>query len=135
MAVFTKQELETILKYTEEHLAETKRMGPGYYGIRERYDYAVEEDERYIEKLKKQIDDYDQNQLELNQLLVLNWIKEERERNKELTPFGVLSVLFDETNNRSIDYMVLEAMNQLTTNQQLEILYVFVEYERKEVPK
>lgn len=60
MADFTKQELETMLKDTEEHLAETKMMGPGYYKIRERYDYAVEADERYIEKLKKQIAEYDQ---------------------------------------------------------------------------
>ncbi|MGK0607171.1 hypothetical protein [Enterococcus gilvus] len=133
MAEFTKTELETMLKDTEEHLAETMRLGPGYYRIRERYDYAIESDERYIEKLRKQIAEYDQNQLEPEQLLVLNWIKDELDRNKELKPFGVLSVLFDEAHNRSLDYDVLEAMNSLTTRQQLEVLEVFVECELKEV--
>ena len=75
MTEFSKKELEALLKDTEEHLAETKRSGPGYYGIRERYDYAVEADERYIEKLKKQIADYDLNTLNENQQVVLEWLK------------------------------------------------------------
>lgn len=76
MAEFTKTELEKILIDTQEHLAETKRLGPGYYGIRGRYDYAVESDERYIEKLRKQITEYDQAALNENQQIVLEWLKE-----------------------------------------------------------
>ena len=76
MAEFTKTELEKILIDTQEHLAETKRLGPGYYRIRERYDYAVEADERYIEKLKRQIAEYDQDKLNENQQIVLEWVKE-----------------------------------------------------------
>ncbi|AXG38836.1 hypothetical protein EGCR1_08995 [Enterococcus gilvus] len=79
MAGFTKKQLETILKDTQEHLAETKRLGPGYYRIRERYDYAIESDERYIEKLRKQIAEYDQDKLNKNQQIVLEWLKEEKE--------------------------------------------------------
>lgn len=112
MADFTKTELETILKDTEEHLDETKRMGPGYYKIRERYDYAVEADERYIEKLKKQIAEYDQGKLNSDQQVVLDWLK---------YPLN------------DIPDKVLKAYQELSPEQQLEVLAAFAEWGMKEV--
>lgn len=122
MADFTKTELETILKDTEEHLAETKMMGPGYYKIRERYDYAVEADERYIEKLKKQIAEYDQGKLNSDQQIVLDVLKEE---SLGTSPFFTIWHAME--NDQLFDSKGMD------TKQQFQVLVAFSEWGMKEV--
>lgn len=127
MADFTKTELETILKDTEEHLAETKMMGPGYYKIRERYDYAVEADERYIEKLKKQIAEYDQGKLNSNQQIVLEWLKEEKEERCSFE--SAIYWYFEDDVEPDI------ISDRLTQREFLQVLAAFAEWGMKEVAK
>ncbi|HCM85561.1 MULTISPECIES: hypothetical protein [Enterococcus] len=120
MAGFTKKQLETILKDTQEHLAETKRLGPGYYRIRERYDYAVEADERYIEKLRKQIAEYDQSALNENQQIVLEWLKwSVKEQGNSPMDAVYLLVLGESLVSVSLAYIAL------TPDQQTQVLAVF----------
>ncbi|MDT2599464.1 hypothetical protein P7D85_06730 [Enterococcus hulanensis] len=128
MTEFSKKELEALLKDTEEHLAETKRSGPGYYGIRERYDYAVEADERYIEKLKKQIADYDLNTLNENQQVVLDWLKKNAEWG---TPTGLIYEL-TKRNSMAAEY-IITAHDQLNKLEQFQVLAAFAEWGMKEV--
>ena len=120
MAGFTKKQLETILKDTQEHLAETKRLGPGYYRIRERYDYAIESDERYIEKLRKQIVEYDQSTLNENQQVVLEWLKwSVKEQGNSPMDAIYLLVLGETLDSVSLAYIAL------TPEQQTQVLTVF----------
>lgn len=129
MAEFTKTELEKILKDTHEHLAETKRMGPGYYRIRERYDYAVEADERYIEKLKKQIAVYDQAALNKNQQVVLDWLKEQVSIGSDLQ--YVLWEFTDNVYEEPATYSVTEqtkAWLELTQREQFQVLAAFADW-------
>lgn len=128
MTEFSKKELEALLKDTEEHLAETKRSGPGYYGIRERYDYAVEADERYIEKLKKQIADYDLNTLNENQQVVLDWLKKNAEWG---TPTGLIYEL-TKRNSMAAEY-IITAHDQLNKLEQFQVLAAYAEWGMKEV--
>lgn len=132
LADFTKQELEKILIDTQEHLAETKRIGPGYYRIRERYDYAIEADERYIEKLKKQIADYDQDKLNENQQIVLEWLKD-----GDNSPFAMISTLDDDfvgiDTGCFLPSKVREGFEALTNKEQFEILAAFAKRGMKEV--
>ncbi len=128
MTEFSKKELEALLKDTEEHLAETKRSGPGYYGIRERYDYAVEADERYIEKLKKQIADYDLNTLNENQQVVLEWLKKNSEWG---TPTGLIYELA-KRNSMAAEH-IITAHDQLNKLEQFQVLAAYAECGMKEV--
>lgn len=124
MAGFTKKQLETILKDTQEHLAETKRLGPGYYRIRERYDYAVEADERYIEKLRKQIAEYDQAALNKNQQIVLEWLKSNSNALKvPMLAIYELAGLADEK--------VRAAYRQLNREEEFQVLAAFAEWGMK----
>lgn len=125
MTEFSKKELEALLKDTEEHLAETKRLGPGYYGIRERYDYAVEADERYIEKLKRQIADYDLNRFNENQQVVLELLQKAYAKNKWMTPFGAVFSVANEN-----DFAIRA---WLTKEEQFKVLAAFADWEMKEV--
>jgi len=121
---FSKQEPETMLKDTEEHLAETMRLGPGYYRIRERYDYAIESDERYIEKLRKQIAEYDQAALNENQQIVLEWLKSNSNALKvPMLAIYELAGLADEK--------VRAAYLQLNREEEFQVLAAFAEWGRK----
>lgn len=119
-----------MLKDTEEHLAETKRLGPGYYRIRERYDYAVESDERYIEKLKKQIAEYDQAALNKNQQIVLEWLKKNSEWG---TPTGLIYELA-KRNSIAAEY-IITAHDQLNDLEQFQVLAAFAEWGKEEAAK
>lgn len=130
MTEFTKTELEKILIDTQEHLAETKRLGPGYYGIRERYDYAIEADERYIEKLKRQIAEYDQAALNKNQQIVLEWLKD---RTTVSSITNALWLLLDDALEVDYDTDGSEAWNRLTIDQKFQVLAAFAEWGMKEV--
>lgn len=141
MTEFSKKELEALLKDTDEHLAETKRLGPGYYGIRERYDYAVEADERYIEKLKKQIADYDINTLNENQQIVLEWLKQVSGTEGSLTRalyslYHLNLVRKEYFDNLTIDTKehqleVRSALRNLSRKKEAQILAAFAEWGMK----
>lgn len=66
-------------------------------------------------------------QLQLNesQQIVLDWLKEEQTKNPELTIFGTLSVLFDESENRFMSLDVIDALNNLSNSQQDGVFQAF----------
>lgn len=125
MADFTKQELEAFLQSAEEHLAETKLLGPGYYKVRERYDYAIDADERYIEKLKRQIVEYDRDTLNKNQQIVLEWLKSD-DHPSYSNIFDIFSDLLD----YQVPVEVGEAFTEMMTDsaQQFQVLQAFAEW-------
>lgn len=67
----------------------------------------------------------DQPQLNENQQIVLDWLKEERTKNPELTIFGTLSVLFDESENRCMSLDVIDALIDLSNSQQAGVFQAF----------
>lgn len=123
-----------MLKDTEEHLAETMRLGPGYYRIRERYDYAIESDERYIEKLEKQIAEYDQVALNKNQQIVSEWLKEQVSNGETLQ-----YILWELTDNAyeepamGILSAYTKAWLELEEDEQFQVLAAFAEWGKEEV--
>lgn len=133
MTEFSKKELEALLKDTEEHLAETKRLGPGYYGNRGRYDYAIEADERYIEKLKKQIDEYDQSTLNENQQIVLEWLKAYADKDSGDCPMQTIFYMWDCIRSNMLGVEELTALIILTRIEQFQVLAAFAEWGMKEV--
>lgn len=79
-----------------------------------------------MEKVKKAI--FDQPQLNENQQIVLEWLKEEQTKNPELTIFGTLSVLFDESENRFMSLDVIDALNNLSNPQQSGVFQAFSQW-------
>ncbi|MBW5474890.1 hypothetical protein [Enterococcus gallinarum] len=71
------------------------------------------------------VEDHDQPQLNENQQIVLEWLKEEQTKNPELTIFGTLSVLFDESENRFMNLDVIDALNNLSNPQQNGVFQAF----------
>lgn len=67
----------------------------------------------------------DQPQLNENQQIVLEWLKEEQTKNPELSIFGTLSVLFDESDNRFMNLDVIDALNDLSNSQQAGVFQAF----------
>lgn len=127
MAEFTKTELEKILIDTEEHLAETKRLGPGYYRIRERYDYAIESDERYIEK---QIAEYDQVALNKNQQIVLDYLTIENRLTKEAPLLSINNFAQDHFGAK-LPEKVEKAYRKLNVEEDYQVLAAFAEWGMK----
>lgn len=76
-----------------------------------------------MEKVKEVI--FAQPQLNPNQQMVLEWLKEEQTKNPELTIFGMLSVLFDESENRFMNLDVIDALNNLSNPQQEGVFQAF----------
>ena len=70
----------------------------------------------------------DQPQLNENQQIVLEWLKEEQTKNPELTIFGTLSVLFDESENRFMNLDVIDALNDLSNSQQAGVFQAFSQW-------
>lgn len=70
----------------------------------------------------------DQPQLNENQQMVLEWLKEEQTKNPELTIFGTLSVLFDESENRFMNLDVIDALNDLSNSQQAGVFQEFSQW-------
>lgn len=64
-------------------------------------------------------------QLNENQQIVLEWLKEEQTKNPELSIFGTLSVLFDESENRFMNLDVIDALNDLSNSQQAGVFQAF----------
>lgn len=67
----------------------------------------------------------DQPQLNENQQIVLWWLKEEQTKNPELSIFGTLSVLFDESENRFMNLDVIDSLNNLSNPQQEGVFQAF----------
>lgn len=80
--------------------------------------YTASEFNKAVEMLK-------QPQLNENQQIVLEWLKEEQTKNPELTIFGTLSVLFDESENRFMNLDVIDALNDLSNSQQAGVFQAF----------
>lgn len=70
----------------------------------------------------------EQPQLNENQQMVLEWLKEEQTKNPELTIFGTLSVLFDESENRFMNLDVIDALNDLSNSQQSGVFQAFSQW-------
>lgn len=66
-----------------------------------------------------------QPQFNENQQIVLEWLKEEQTKNPELSIFGTLSVLFDESENRFMNLDVIDALNNLSNPQQEGVFQAF----------
>lgn len=81
--------------------------------------------EENVDDLAKAIVDVLQPQLNDNQQMVLEWLKEEQTKNPELTIFGTLSVLFDESENRFMNLDVIDALNNLSNPQQEGVFQAF----------
>lgn len=81
------------------------------------YDFLLETIDTYQE--------IEQPQLNPNQQMVLEWLKEEQTKNPELTIFGTLSVLFDESDNRFMNLDVIDALNNLSNPQQEGVFQAF----------
>ncbi|SPW86803.1 Uncharacterised protein [Enterococcus malodoratus] len=122
-----------MLKDTEEHLAETMRLGPGYYRIRERYDYAIESDERYIEKLRKQIAEYDQDKLNENQQIVLEWLKSQGKRRPIMTIADFADAYYGLEGAPVVPLEILSSYEQLSDDEVYQLLAAFAEWGKKEV--
>ncbi|MDT2983754.1 hypothetical protein [Enterococcus casseliflavus] len=71
------------------------------------------------------VEDHDQPQLNENQQIVLEWLKEEQTKNPELSIFGTLSVLFDGSENRFMSLDVIDALNNLSNPQHSEEMPIF----------
>lgn len=69
-----------------------------------------------------------QPQLNENQQIVLEWLKEEQTKNPELSIFGTLSVLFDESENRFMNLDVIDALNDLSNSQQSGVFQAFSQW-------
>ena len=85
----------------------------------------------YNEGLKAAIhilESCDQPQLNENQQIVLEWLKEEQTKNLELSIFGTLSVLFDESENRFMNLDVIDALNDLSNSQQSGVFQAFSQW-------
>ena len=83
-----------------------------------------------MEKVKEAI--FEQPQLNENQQMVLEWLKEEQTKNPELTIFGTLSVLFDESENRFMNLDVIDALNDLSNPQQEGVFQAFSKWALKQ---
>lgn len=83
--------------------------------------YTASEFNKAVEMLK-------QPQLNENQQIVLEWLKEEQTKNPELTIFGTLSVLFDESENRFMSLDVIDALNNLSNPQQSGVFQAFSQW-------
>lgn len=70
----------------------------------------------------------DHPQLNENQQIVLEWLKEEQTKNPELTIFGTLSVLVDESENRFMSLDVIDALIDLSNSQQAGVFQVFSQW-------
>ena len=79
-----------------------------------------------MEKVKEAI--FAQPQLNENQQIVLEWLKEEQTKNPELSIFGTLSVLFDESENRFMSLDVIDALNDLSNSRQAGVFQAFSQW-------
>lgn len=83
----------------------------------------------YIQEIANElVEALDQPTLNKNQQIVLEWLKEEQTKNPELTIFGTLSVLFDESENRCMNLDVIDALNELSNSKQAGVFQAFASW-------
>lgn len=68
---------------------------------------------------------FEQPQLNPNQQVVVEWLKNEQTNNPDLTIFGTLEVLFNESENRFMSLDVIDALSDLSNSQQVGVLQLF----------
>ena len=81
------------------------------------------------DELVNVFEEYAQPQLNENQQIVLWWLKEEQTKNPELSIFGTLSVLFDESENRFMNLEVIDALKDLSNSQQAGVFQAFSQWD------
>ncbi|QOG30879.1 hypothetical protein [Enterococcus casseliflavus] len=96
--------------------------------VKKRYSYSSHKHEVNWDDIVDIVEDYDQPQLNENQQIVLEWLKEEQTKNPELSIFGTLSVLFDESENRFMSLDVIDALNDLSNSQQAGVFQAFSQW-------
>lgn len=82
----------------------------------------------HIQSVANRLVELTEPQLNDNQQIVLEWLKEEQTKNPELTIFGTLSVLFDESENRFMSLDVIDALNDLSNSQQAGVFQGFSQW-------
>ena len=88
-----------------------------------------EVEEVYLKNAIRYIREYgSQPTLNENQQIVLDWLREEKSKNPELSIFGTLSVLFDESENRFMSLDVIDALNDLSNKQQADVFQSFSQW-------
>ncbi|HBA1104345.1 TPA: hypothetical protein J8Y49_002357 [Enterococcus faecium] len=114
------------LNENQQVLSGSELIGVIYSQLLEDFGFGYIEKDLWMiaENLSEKIAN-DQPKLIPNQQIVLEWLKEEQAKNPELTIFGTLSVLFDESENRFMNLDVIDALYELTDRQQAEILQAF----------
>ena len=106
-----------------ERLKEERIQGSSAVLNYSNFDYWVNWDD-----IVEIVEDHDQPQLNENQQIVLDWLKEEQTKNPELSIFGTLSVLFDESENRFMNLDVIDALNDLSNSQQSGVFQAFSQW-------
>lgn len=107
----------------QQHLCYGVELGgtPAVVGsLARQYDFLLETIDTYQE--------INQPQLNENQQIVLEWLKEEQTKNPELSIFGTLSVLFDESENRFMSLDVIDALNDLSNSRQAGVFQAFSQW-------
>ncbi len=68
---------------------------------------------------------FEQPQLNPNQQIVVEWLKNEQTNNPDLTIFGTLSSLFYESEDWFMSLDVIDALSDLSNSQQAGVLQLF----------
>lgn len=114
------------LNENQQMLSGSELIGVIYSQLLEDFGFGYIEKDLWMiaENLSEKIAN-DQPKLIPNQQIVLEWLKEEHTKNPELTIFGTLSVLFDESENRFMNLDVIDALNNLSNPQQEGVFQAF----------
>lgn len=117
------------LNENQQMMSEAGLIGVIYSQLLEEFGFGYIEKDLWMiaENLSEKIAN-DQPQLNENQQIVLEWLKEEQTKNPELSIFGTLSVLFDESENRFMNLDVIDALNDLSNSQQSGVFQAFSQW-------
>lgn len=118
--------LQPQLNENQQMLSGSELIGVIYSQLLEDFGFGYIEKDLWMiaENLSEKIAN-DQPKLNPNQQIVLEWLKEEQTKNPELTIFGTLSVLFNESENRFMNLDVIDALNNLSNPQQEGVFQAF----------
>lgn len=110
-------------------MSENELIGTIYSYLLEEFGFGYIDKDLWMiaENLSEKIAN-EQPQLNKNQEIVLWWLKEEQTKNPELSIFGTLSVLFDESENRFMNLDVIDALNDLSNSQQAGVFQAFSQW-------
>lgn len=121
------------LNENQQMLSGSELIGVIYSQLLEDFGFGYIEKDLWMiaENLSEKIAN-DQPKLNPNQQIVLEWLKEEQTKNPELTIFGTLSVLFDESENRFMNLDVIDALNNLSNPQQEGVFQAFSKWAQEQ---